>query len=276
MNFTGTLAVGMVVFSTFPMVCFEGARDFSAKREQDRSTKFQEHFYFHRAEKPHPAEWSYRGANGPEHWGDLSKDYHLAKDGKQQSPINLVSPILEATPKLSFDYKPAKINVVYNGHTVEEMEEDGCVSIRGHKFLLKQFHFHAPSEHTVDGKHFAMEMHLVHKDEAGRIAVVGVLIKQGKRNSAFESLWGYLPTKVNKTVKNEMQVNAQEMLPRSHGYYHYLGSLTTPPCTQNVQWYVLEEPIELSKEQIAKFTSIINHNNRPIQPLNERKIVKTK
>ena len=145
----------------------------------------------------------------------------------------------------------------------------------GKSFALKQFHFHAPSEHTIDGKHAAMEMHLVHLDGAGRIGVVGVMIHEGAYNPAFEPIWDYLPTEVNKRIEYGATVNPTNLLPKDRSYFQYMGSLTTPPCSQDVNWYVLVHPIEMSKEQIAKFTTIINHNNRPVQSLNERTIIRS-
>jgi len=182
-----------------------------------------------------------------------------------------------ASPEIKFDYQPAAVNLVYNGHTIEEKDQDGgSITIGGRTFSLQQFHFHSPSEHTVDAKSYAMEMHLVHKNEAGQVAVVGVFIKVGKENRAFSPLWTYLPKEENKRLTYEGKVDVLSMLPKEKRYYHYMGSFTTPPCTEGVYWYVLKEPVELSKIQIDKFRSIISGNNRPVQPLNGRKIILTK
>ena len=235
-----------------------------------------EHHYFHKTEKPHAAEWTYTGDTGPSHWGDLSPKYVLAKEGKQQSPINLVNPDEAVLPPLEISYRPARINLIYNGHTVEELEEAGSsLTVGGNSFALKQFHFHAPSEHTIDGKHAAMEMHLVHLDDAGRIAVVGVMIQEGAENPAFDPVWDYLPTELNKKVEYGATIDAADLLPGDKRYFHYVGSLTTPPCSQGVNWYVLLNPVEMSREQIDKFTAIINHNNRPVQPLNDRVVTRS-
>lgn len=229
------------------------------------------HHYFHQTEKPHAAEWSYAGDTGPKHWGDLSLEYVLARDGQRQSPIDVSGPKSTDLPKLEIDYQPAKIDLVYNGHTIKETEEEGSsFTVGGKTFALKQFHFHAPSEHTVDGRHSAMEMHLVHHDEVGRIAVVGVLINEGAHNNAFDPIWDFLPTEKGKEREEPVTVDGRSLLPADLGYDHYMGSLTTPPCTEDVHWYLLVTPIELSKEQISKFTQIINGNNRPVQALNDR------
>ncbi|MCL4110530.1 UNVERIFIED_CONTAM: hypothetical protein GTU68_060020 [Idotea baltica] len=237
-----------------------------------------EHHYFHKEPipKPHVAAWSYSGDTGPVHWGNLCPDYALAKDGKRQSPINIEGTEPEPSPRIVFNYCPSKINLVYNGHTIEEAEEEGSsIAVAGRCFELKQFHFHAPSEHAINGKHAAMEMHLVHKDDAGRVAVIGVMINEGNHNPAFDALWQFLPTEGNKERQFEQTVDATDLLPKAREYFHYMGSFTTPPCTEGVFWYVLRSPIELSAKQIAKFTGIINNNNRPIQALNDRPLTES-
>ena len=167
----------------------------------------EEHHYFHKEEKPHAAEWSYAGDTSPSHWGDLSPDYALAKTGSEQSPVNIEGPLVTNLPRLEINYHPAKIDLVYNGHTVEEMEEKGSTLTYGKQsFELQQFHFHSPSEHTVDGKHFAMEMHLVHKSEAGKVAVLGVLIEEGESNAAFDGVWDYLPSDSNRERKADLSL----------------------------------------------------------------------
>lgn len=233
----------------------------------------EEHHYFHKEEKPHAAEWGYTGDTSPSRWGDLSPDYALAKTGKEQSPVDIEGALATNLPKLEISYHPAKIDLVYNGHTVEEMEEKGSTLTYGKQtFELQQFHFHSPSEHTVDGRHFAMEMHLVHKSEAGKVAVVGVLIEEGKSNAAFDGVWDYLPSDSNRERKADVTIDASTLLPENRQYYSYQGSFTTPPCTEGVLWMVMKEPVQLSKEQVERFRAIIKGNNRPVQPLNGRTV----
>jgi carbonic anhydrase len=231
------------------------------------------HHYFHTVEQPHKVEWGYEGELGPTHWGDRSPAYILAKTGKQQSPIDISHPIGKQLPKIVFDYHLAQINLVYNGHTIEEVEERGSfVEFKGARFELLQFHFHSPSEHTVGGKHFDMEMHLVHKSAEGKVAVVAVLIQQGQNNTAYETIWDYLPTPENRERVADATVDATALLPENRDYFHYDGSFTTPPCTEGVLWLVLKQPVELSTEQITVFRQVIQGNNRPVQPLNGREI----
>lgn len=231
------------------------------------------HHYFHKEEKPHAAEWGYEGQSGPKHWGDLSPDYVLAKTGQQQSPIDISKSQPMPLPEINFSYGPSQIDLVYNGHTVEEVEDhQSTIEFDGKTFVLQQFHFHSPSEHTVDGQHFDMEMHLVHKSDDGEIAVVGVLISEGADNAAFDQIWNYLPSAANRERKEKMTVDAATLLPSDHGYYRYTGSFTTPPCTEDVLWMVLKSPVELSAGQIRTFRAIIEGNNRPVQPLNDRTV----
>ena len=229
------------------------------------------HHYFHTSEQPHAAEWSYAGDTSPAHWGNLSPDYALADTGKHQSPIDISSPAPAQLPHLLFNYHPSRIDLVYNGHTIEEIENrESLLTFDNQTFTLEQFHFHSPSEHTVDGRHFDMEMHLVHKSDDGRVAVIGVFIESGKSNPAYDSVWDYLPTSDNRERKSETSVNASVLLPENTRHYSYTGSFTTPPCTEDVSWILMASPVQLSKDQIEKFRAVIKNNNRPVQSLNGR------
>ena len=161
----------------------------SVKADADIASADNEHHYFHKVARSHAAEWSYDGTSGPERWGDLSPEYVLATQGRRQSPIDITGAVSQALPEIELDYHPSRIDLVYNGHTVEEIEDKhSAINVDGQQFVLRQFHFHAPSEHTIDGKHAAMEMHLVHKTDAGQIAVIGVLIEPGADNPAFDAV----------------------------------------------------------------------------------------
>jgi carbonic anhydrase len=231
-----------------------------------------EHHYFHKSEKPHAAEWGYSGEIGPTHWGELSPEYALAKDGKRQSPVDIRNTLSRALPRIEFNYRPSRIHLVYNGHTIQENEDPGSFGLANDKFELQQFHFHAPSEHTVDGKHFPMEMHLVHKAKDGTSGVVAVFIKEGEHNRAFDPVWDILPDANRPKQNAEIKIDASSLLPEVTSYYSYDGSFTTPPCTEQVKWVVLAHPVSLSKQQIMRFREVIHGNNRPVQPLNGRHV----
>ncbi len=244
----------------------------SGAKEVNGSPKIQvdsDHHYFHDKERPHSAQWSYEGDNGPEYWGSLAPEYTVANRGRRQSPIDIHDALPAKLPLLNFQYKPAKIALVYNGHTIQETEEHGSwLHVESASFELKQFHFHSPSEHTINGQHFEMEVHLVHRSDDGQIAVVGVLVRVGQANSALDELWSYLPTEKNKRSEYNSTFNAISLLPDDRSYVSYNGSLTTPPCTEGIDWFVLTTPIELSRNQIMKFRQILSSdNNRPIQHL---------
>lgn len=231
------------------------------------------HSYFHKEEQPPAAEWGYTGEIGPEHWGDLNPGYVIAKTGRRQSPIDIAAVESSPMPAIEFAYGPSLIDLVYNGHTVEEVEDHhSSITVDGNRYALQQFHFHSPSEHTVNGKHSDMEMHLVHKSDDGTIAVIGVLIDQGADNPAFDQVWNYLPTETNRERKESVTIDAATLLPTDSNYYRYTGSFTTPPCTEDVLWMILKTKVELSEQQITTFRKIIDGNNRPVQPINDRTV----
>lgn len=230
------------------------------------------HRYFHREEQPHPA-WGYAAEDGPEKWSTLDPSYaHCA--GQAQSPIDLPTKAPAGNTAFTLRYALSQVHLVYNGHTVQETEDAGSfLDVSDTAYALAQFHFHSPSEHTIAGSHTAMEMHLVHKSDAGEVAVLAVMIEPGDQdNPAFETLWGYLPTEEARKSEAKAHIDTAAMLPANKRASAYRGSFTTPPCTEEVQWFVLEEPIFLSQAQIDAFRSIIRDNNRPVQPLHGRSI----
>lgn len=222
------------------------------------------------AAHPH---WAYEGENGPAKWGEVSPDYSACK-GHHQSPIDISGTTEEKLPAIAFSYHPSKGEILNNGHTIQVNYTKGSsIKLHGEDYQLLQFHFHDPSEHTIKGKAAAMELHLVHKNEKGELAVVGVLIEEGKENEVLKTAWKQMPAKADEKKILKSAINADELLPKKRGYYTYPGSLTTPPCSEIVTWLVLKNPIQMSKAQIAKFKSVINANSRPVQPVNDRKVL---
>jgi carbonic anhydrase len=222
----------------------------------------------HKDGQPH---WSYEGATGPAHWASLSPEFTLCSTGQQQSPVDIAQPAGADLPNLEFHYAPTKVDIVNNGHTIQVNYAAGSwMQVNGTRYDLLQFHFHAPSEHTVAGRHAAAEMHLVHKSAAGALAVVGVLLEEGETNSRFDPVWSHLPAKAGPAQQFDVQIDADDLLPQDQRTYRYLGSLTTPPGTEGVSWFLMQEPVRLSKAQIAAFTHIYSRNNRPTQPLHGR------
>jgi carbonic anhydrase len=225
-------------------------------------------------EEQETVHWSYQGATGPEHWASLSEDFAACGEGRQQSPIDLPedTAVGASTDKaITIDYHPVTAELVNNGHTVQANVSPGSrIIIDGTPYDLKQFHFHLPSEHTEDGGHTAMEMHFVHADEAGDLAVVGVLMENEAGASAFADLWERLPAWEGGEAQINEPFDLTEFLPDDRDQYQYDGSLTTPPCTEGVKWIVLDDPVSVTPHQVTTYRQIFHKSNRPTQPLNDR------
>jgi carbonic anhydrase len=231
----------------------------------------------------HTPHWTYEGDTGPSHWGGLSHDWTACSEGKRQSPIDIDATTRSDLPALKASFRPATLKIIHhahvadavnNGHTIQVNYTEGDnLSIGDEQFQLLQYHFHSPSEHTVGGEHFPMEMHLVHKSPEGKLAVVGVFIEEGEHHAAFDPIWSNLPASQGKENHLEnVMVDVNRLLPADQTSYRYDGSLTTPPCSEDVKWIVMAMPIQLSADQIGAFRSIIHGNNRPVQPLNDRTV----
>lgn len=226
------------------------------------------------------AHFTYEGEEGPEHWGDLSSDYSLCKTGKSQTPINLDSSksLKEELTPIEFNYNAVPLKLINNGHTIQVNYPTGSsVKVNGKVYNLLQFHFHTPSEHKIDNSGTEMELHLVHKSDDGQLLVVGILIKKGAKNTVLQPIWDNFPTKeaVESSIEN-IKINATDLLPSDKKYFNYSGSLTTPPCSEGVNWFVLKNNIEVSEAQIKAFTDINKLSARPIQPTNDRVIKEAK
>ncbi len=225
-------------------------------------------------DSPH---WSYDGNEGPEHWAEISERYRMCSEGKNQSPINITVDVHAGLPELVFDYNSSLLDEINNGHTIQQNTQPGSfLTITGREGLheLKQFHFHSPSEHKIAGKSFAMEMHFVHIGTDGGLAVVGVMIEEGKEHPVLNKLWTFMPEHAGETSQQPIGIEETNLLPPTREYYAYNGSLTTPPCSEGVKWIVLKNPIEASAEQIARFKERVGPaTNRPVQPRNARLIL---
>jgi carbonic anhydrase len=227
--------------------------------------------------KPKGHEWSYEGDEGPKHWGDLQPNFATCKTGQHQSPIDIRDAKKESLPPIQFDYKPSPLSIINNGHTIQINYAPGSfITVGDKRYQLKQFHFHHPSEEHINGKPFDMVIHLVHADDEGDLAVVAVLLRKGSANPTIQKLWENLPRSEGKerTVPG-VEVNAAALLPQALSYYTFEGSLTTPPCTEQVRWFVLKAPVEISADEIAAFGKLYPHNARPPQPLNGRTVAQS-
>ena len=219
------------------------------------------------------ASWGYEGNTGPNHWDKMDPAYTTCSTDKEQSPVNIESHHAKHSklPELSFKYTIKTVEVTNNGHTIQvNVPAGNTLRIDNEEFELKQFHFHTPSEEKIDGKSFPMDAHFVHIAQDGRIAVVALLFKEGRKNQAMSPVFNTLPN-VGKT-RTLAAFDLSNVLPPHGGYYQYQGSLTTPPCSTGVTWLVMKTPVELSHDQIAAFRQFYRMNARPIQPLNSRVI----
>lgn len=217
--------------------------------------------------------WDYDGANGPENWANLSPDFHACADGHRQSPIDIRDGIKVDLPPIRFNYAPSHFQIVDNGHTLQATLGNGSLTLMGKPYVLSQVHFHHPAEEKVNGQSFPLVAHLVHRSADNRLAVVAVLFTPGKENPALQTLWDYIPLERNAPVAPpDAAIDLNQLLPEKRDYYTYMGSLTTPPCTEGVLWLVLKQPVEVSPDQLAIFARLYPANARPIQPRGDRLI----
>ncbi len=217
--------------------------------------------------------WGYDGEEGAAHWGMRGSAYMACEAGSHQSPINISMPRhAQQQEQLVFHYQSTGVRALDNGHTIQVNVPPGNeLHLNGRTYFLSQFHFHDPSEHHVDGRTYPMEIHLVHQDRKGHVVVIGVLVEAGTPNQSLAGLWTMLPMRAGE-LGSEYPLNPQELIPPNSRHFSYHGSLTTPPCTEGVQWIVLRDTISMSPEQIAQFISVVGHNARPIQPIHDRKV----
>ena len=222
------------------------------------------------------AEWSYQGATAPEHWAELSPAYAACK-AQNQTPIDIRNTTKAALSPLYMAYSSDAQKITNTGHTIQiSYAEGSTIEVDGEKFMLKQMHFHTPSENHINGKSYPMELHLVHANADGALAVVGVMFTEGKDNFELSKLWRTMPKKAGESVNlsSDNSVLAYSFLPKKQDYYRFSGSLTTPPCSEGVRWLVMKNPIEASAAQIKAFSDTMgSHTNRPIQALNGRVVL---
>lgn len=224
--------------------------------------------------KPHAAgHWEYEGPNGPAHWHELNPEFKQCGLGQRQSPIDIRDGIPVELDPIQFEYKLSAFRVIDNGHTVQVNVEPGNrIVVNGRRYELVQFHFHRPSEERLNGRQFDMVAHLVHKDMEGKLAVIAVLIEEGKGHPIVQQVWNNLPLEKNTEQAGLQGIDLQQLLPEDRRYVTYMGSLTTPPCTEGVLWMVMKKPVAASAQQISIFARLHPMNARPAQPVGDRLI----
>ena len=228
--------------------------------------------------------WDYHEL-GPAEWGTLDAQFASCAMGTAQSPIDLRDAVAAPVAALRADFSPAELRIVHHehvadilntGHSVQVNYPDGDTLVVGNdRYALLQYHFHSPSEHHLEGRSYPAEVHFVHRAADGRLAVVGVLIEEGEANPAYAPVWENLPPTQGVEVHLEhVMVDVDALLPTDHASYRYVGSLTTPPCSEGVTWIVMRTPVTLSAAQVAQLRAVLAGNNRPVQPINGRRVVR--
>lgn len=223
----------------------------------------------------HDAHWSYEGVEGPVHWGHLAPDYALCSAGRMQSPVDLSFANVRADLVVSADYKRGPLTILNNGHTVQvNFPEGSSLTSSGKRFALVQVHFHTPSENMLNGKVYPMEAHFVHRDASGQLAVLGVFFEEGPTNMELAKIVVAAPNQAGgpKAIEG-FDVEPKFLLPADLRVYRLMGSLTTPPCTEGVNWHVAKSTMTASANQIAAMGKLMGNNARPIQPLNGRLLI---
>ena len=222
-------------------------------------------------------QWSYKGKTSAKNWHKLNEDFKICKSGKFQSPINIIPTKDIYIKPIIFNYNTQSNKLINNGHTLQvNIQKGSKISINQKDYELKQFHFHTPSENNINSKSFPLEAHYVHTSKDGKLAVVAIMFKEGDENKTLKKIFSKLPLKINSTTSLKLSSSdIRDLMPRNREYYKFMGSLTTPPCTQGVKWNVLKTPVSISKEQIKQFFDVFGHsNNRIIQHSNNRIIYK--
>jgi carbonic anhydrase len=210
--------------------------------------------------------WSYEGESGPANWANINSDWAKCGSGNRQSPIDIRDGMKVDLEPIGFDYKPSSFNVIDNGHTVQATFGGGnYITLQNRSYELVQLHFHRPSGERINGRGFEMVVHLVHKDAEGRLAVVAVLLERGKPNDLVQTVWNNLPLEKLETVTPSVTLDPNEILPQRRDYYTYMGSRTTPPCSEGVLWLVMKQPMPASAAQMALFSRLYPLNARPVQ-----------
>ena len=222
---------------------------------------------------PHAAHWDYQGDAGPESWGRLKPEFAQCATGTRQSPIDIRDGIKVELDLVRFDYKPSAFRVIDNGHTVQVNVASGnAIEVIGRRYDLVQFHFHRPSEERINGRLFDMVAHLVHKDMEGRLAVIAVLLDRGSAHPLIQTVWNNLPLEKGEELGARTTLDLNALLPADRSYFTYMGSLTTPPCSEGVLWMVMKEPVTISPAQIGIFARLYPMNARPLQAASGRLI----
>ena len=226
----------------------------------------------------HEPHWNYEGVSGPVYWGELSEDYKLCTKGMKQSPVNITKTVTNNSLPATLNFSLVEQTIQNNIDTIQVVAPGGSsIVLNEQQFKLVQFHVHTPSENTIQGQSFPLEFHFVHKSTQGKLAVVAVMVNEGLSNTAIAAIIENAPSETGQSVSIDERFSVENLFPFFKDYYSYEGSLTTPPCSEDVQWLVMTSPVTASASQILALNELIGHsNNRPVQQLNDRTIFESK
>lgn len=222
------------------------------------------------------AHWSYEGHGGPDKWSELDPANAVCSAGSQQSPIDIGETVQSRLPPLKIGWGKSADTIVNNGHTIQvNFTEGSTLTTAAGSYKLVQFHFHRPSEHLIAGKSYPMEVHFVHANPSGGLAVVGVLIAGGRANPVFNKIVTTMPEAEGPAVQADPAINPNGLLPARRSYYRYEGSLTTPPCSETVDWHLLTDPIQVAEADISRFAKLYPMNARPARKVSRRFVLRS-
>ncbi len=259
-----TIFATFVAFIAFPACQTDTAGEAAAEGEMDAEHE--------ESAGDGEVHWSYEGDTGPAMWGSLDPSFAACDDGTRQSPVDIAGAVAGGESELEIRWQAGDAEVVDNGHTiVVNVAEGSAISLEGREFALLQFHFHHPSEHTVEGSAAPIDIHFVHAAAEGDLAVIGVFLEAGEADPTIQSIWDAIPS-AGESPGALAAFDPRALLPEGGSHYRYPGSLTTPGCSEIVSWVVMAESIAVSQEQVEAFAAIYPMNARPVQPLNERTI----
>lgn len=260
------LAASVALASLFVAACGGGQEPADETANTDEAAAVEEHA---------AVGWSYEGDGAPANWAGLDAAYAACAAGREQSPVDLSTAAEPGAVDVRVRIAESAAGGAFdNGHTVQvNFEEAGATRVDDTPYALAQLHFHGPSEHTVDGRQFPLEVHFVHVGAEGALAVIGVFFEEGEANPALDAVFSDALGSADAPLAIDV-VNLSALLPEAAPAWRYSGSLTTPPCSEGVAWTVMRTPITASAEQIAAFNALHEGNFRPVQPLNERTLAR--
>jgi len=224
-------------------------------------------------------QWTYSGPKGPERWAELDPAFGACARGTEQSPVALTEAVAVAAPcePLRFRYRSSALYITNDGRALRLGYDRGSFVVwDGLSFELVELRFHVPSEHVIDGHRADAELQLIHANNRGDVVVIAVPLIPGPRvNQILRRVLEHAPGVAGESFYGrQVGVNPLFLLPGRKDYFTYEGSLTRPPCTEGVRWFVMRTPLEVAAEDLNRLTTLVGQNARPLQQLGGRRVIK--